>query len=210
MEASSAAKKILRSFPREVQEYFEKLDKRCQKHGIILKLSSGLSLNFGNGRASGLMDAFNKKLSVALGKGWEHAFRVALHESSHLDQALDSRSVWHNPTIDENYNKFFQWLSGANHKNPEKLVSAVIAIERDCERRTLLKIRKKYSHLIDPEQYARLANAYLASHRWILKNRRWLRDTPYNRKITAHCASKLWRSFDNLPEALEMAMDRYL
>jgi hypothetical protein len=209
MNASSLALKMLREFPSEVQEYFYKLDKRCQKRRITLRLSSGLAVNNECGRCSGYFDSFNRELAVALGKGWEHAFQVAIHEAAHASQEADSRSVWHTK-ISDNHTKFFQWLAGKNFKEPRILAQSAMVLERDAERRALAEIRKKYSHLIDPEKYTLRANCYLAGHAWLVKNRRWFRRSPYDRRLMAHCPSKLFRSFDDIPDNLIAAMDRYL
>lgn len=209
MEVSSAAKKILRTFPQEVQNYFEKLDKKCQKHRITLKLSSGRLINSVGGRCSGHFDSFGRELAVALGQGWRHAFQVAIHEECHLSQYLDPKSVWHTK-ISDNHTKFFQWLAGKNFKEPRILAQSAMILERDCERRAVAEIRKKYSHIIDVEKYKTRANAYLAGYYWCFINRQWLRKSPYDRKLIAHCPPKLFRSFKDIPENLKLAMDRFL
>lgn len=209
MKASSLALKQLLKFPSEVQDYFHKLDKRLQKQKITLRLSSGMAVNNECGRCSGYYDSFGGELAVALGKGWEHAFAIALHEASHHAQRMDTRSVWHTK-ISDNHTKFFQWLAGKNFKEPRILAMSAMILERDCERRTLAEIRKKYSHLIDPEKYAVKSNAHLAGYFWVFSNRRWFRKSPYDRKLMAHCPSKLFRSFADIPENLIAAMDRFL
>lgn len=209
MKASSLALKMLRSFPEEIQEYFRKLDKKCQKRRITLKLTSGLAINSSGGRCSGHYDSFNKEIVVALGKGWEHSFMIAIHEWQHCQQHFDPRSVWHTK-ISDNHTKFFQWLAGKNFKEPRILAQSALVLERDCERRTIAEIRKKYSHLIDPESYSVRANTYLASYLWCYNHRSWLKKTPYNRKLMAHCPPKLFRSFADIPENLELAMERFL
>lgn len=209
MEITSAAAKILRSFPEEVQDFFLKLEKRCKKRGITLRLSSGKAVNNFGGRCSGYFDDVNKQLAVALGKGWEHSFSVAIHESQHMAQKFDPRSIWHT-SINKKHSNFFYWLAGKDFSNPKELARAAMILERDCERRTIAEIRKKYSHLIDPECYTIQANCYLASYKWCLGHRKWLRKSPYDRRLMAHCPPKLFKDFSDISENLEMAMERYL
>lgn len=209
MEASSKTKKILRSFPQEVQDYFWKLDKRLAKKKFKLIVSSGLSVNLNGGRCSGYYDERNKVLKVALGKGWEHSFGVCIHEASHHIQATNKSSIWHTK-IGKNHTKFFEWLGGKNFRNPRLLATCAMALEKDCERRAAAEIRKKYSHLLNPESYCIKANAYLASYFWQFSHRSWLKKTPYNRKLMAHCPPKLFRDFSEISETLELAMERYL
>lgn len=209
MNASSLALKLLREFPEEIQEYFKKLDKKCQKRRIILRLSSGQTVNMGNGRCSGYFDYQTKELAVSLGSGWENAFTTAIHEANHMAQAFDKRSIWHTKIAD-NHRKFFEWLNGKNFRDPRILASGAMAIERDCERRTVAEIRKKYSHLLNADKYLILANCQLGAHKWMLNHRSWLKKTPYNKKLMAHCPSRLFRSFADIPENLELAMERFL
>jgi len=209
MKASSLAKKMLREFPEEVQNYFWELDKKCQKYHVTLRLSSGHCVNNAGGRCSGYFDGFGNELVVALKRGWEHSFAVALHESSHLDQKNDSSSVWHSE-ISEDHALFFEWLAGKNHKNPEKLALGAMLLERDAESRALKLIRRKFSHLICPTRYLLRSNCYLAGYAHVLKNRRWFRKTPYTPKLMAHCPHKLIKSFADIPDNLMAAMDRFL
>lgn len=209
MNAPSSALKLLREFPEEIQDYFQKLEKKCQKRRITLRLGAGYTVNMGGGRCSGYYDSFNKVLAVALGRGWEHSFAVALHEWSHCQQHFDSKSIWHTK-ISDNHTKFFQWLAGKNFKEPRILARSALVLERDCERRTVAEIRRRYSHLINPEKYLLRANCYLASHYWMVKHRSWLKKTPYSRKLMAHCPPKLFKSFEDISETLKLAMERYL
>lgn len=200
---------MLRSFPQEVQDYFWKLDKRLAKKKIKLILGSGLSVNLNGGRYSGYFDSANKTLAVALGKGWKHAFAIALHEQSHTAQWADKSSIWHTK-IGKNHGKFFEWLAGKNLRNPRMLASSAMALERDCERRTVAEIRKKYSHLLNSSEYSVKANCYLSGYFWVFKHRSWFKKTPYNRKLMAHCPPKLFRDFSEISETLELAMERHL
>ncbi len=199
---------MLREFPLEIQEYFRKLDQKCQKRLITLKLTSGRNIN-SNGRCSGQYDSFHKELVVALGKGWEHSFLTALHEWSHCDQHFDYKSIWHTK-ISDNHTKFFLWLKGENFEEPRILAQSALAIESDCERRTVLEIRKKYSHIIDPSRYIVRSNCYLAAHLLMMNRRSWLKKSPYDYKIMAHCPPKLIKSFADIPKNLELAMERFL
>lgn len=209
MKASSLAKKLLRGFPKEIQEYFHKLDKRCQRRRITLRLSSGLAVNNECGRCSGYFDSFNKELAVALGKGWEHAFSIAIHEAAHAAQEADKRSVWHTK-ISDNHTKFFQWLAGKNFRNPRVLAMSALVLERDCERRALAEIRKKYSHLIDPEVYKAKAISYVYSYLWMLKTRKWLKKSPYQTKLVNICIKYRMTNSFSLPPELERAFNLYL
>jgi hypothetical protein len=88
-------KKILKSFPRDVQEYFAEIDNRCKKFKITLKLTSGKSVNLG-GRCGGYFDSDAREIVVAIGGKLEDVLCCAEHEFQHcFGQFLKKNSIWH-------------------------------------------------------------------------------------------------------------------
>ena len=65
-----------------MREYFEKLDQKCQKHGILLKIGGGKALNMGKSRCGGYFDESERVLAVAIGiKDIGKILALAEHES---------------------------------------------------------------------------------------------------------------------------------
>lgn len=205
MRITSAARKILKSFPQDVQDFFAAKDKELSLNGFALVLSHGRSVNNGGGRCSGFFDSALKEIRVALGN--EHPLQIFLHEVNHASHFLEEDSVWHTESLKAD--RFWAWIKGAYERHPERLVLSVMKIEHDCERRTLLEIKKNWSHLIDPKAYAAMSNAYVASHVHILETRSWLKKSPYVSKITAHAPTELVEIGD-WPENLMAALKKFL
>lgn len=210
MKLDSRARKIFRKFPRDVKEYFEKLDQKCQKHGILLKLGGGKEVNFGHGRCGGYFDDFGKEMKISIGGSIQGVLSVAIHEESHLEQFIKKTPIWRNFSTYNGYTRFFKYLSGERIYKINQAVQAAISIEKECEKIAIKKIKKKWLKYIDLNCYVTNASAYLFSYLYMAKKRKWPKNTPCTAKIRAHCPNKILRSYKTIPERLEAAFDRYL
>lgn len=210
MKLDSRARKIFRKFPRDVKEYFEKLDQKCQKHGILLKLGGGKEVNFGHGRCGGYFDDSGKEMNIAIGGSIQSLMANSLHEEGHLDQFLGKSKIWHQFSFYNGHTRFFKYLSGERIYKVNQAVQAAIAIEKECEKIAIKKIKKKWQKYIDLDWYIASASAYLFSYLYMAKKRKWPKNTPCIAQIRAHCPNKILRSYKTIPERLEAAFDRYL
>lgn len=210
MKLDSRARKILKKFPRDVQEYFYKLDKKCQKHGITLVLRGGKALNL-NGRCGGYFDSANKVLAVAIGvKNIGKILALAEHEATHcFSQFLNPRSIWHKKGIMTKHARFSYYLSGQKIYKPKDCMLATANLELDCERKTLRAL-KKWQKYVNLESTTKRANSYILSHWHMLETKKWPTNTPYDRKILKHCPSSLIKNVQDVPENLMKAFGKYL
>lgn len=211
MKLDSRARKILRKFPRDVQEFFKKLDKRCQKHQILFKISGGRALNAG-GRCGGYFDSENRTLAVAIGgkNSLGNIISLVEHEASHcFGQFLNPRSIWHKKGIISKHSRFAYYLAGERIYQPKECAMASILLELDCERKTLRKL-KKWQKYVNLKTATLRANSYLLSHWHMLETRKWPVNTPYDRKILKHCPESLIKNPQDVPEGLRMAFRKYL
>lgn len=209
MKLDSRSRKIFGRFPDDVKNYFIKLDKRCQKHGISLILGGGEEVNFGYGRCGGYFDDHGKVLKIAIKGSIESVMAVALHEASHLDQKISNFSFWHNPVVVSGFNRFFKHLSGQKVYKLDHAVQCAIALEKECEQRAVQKIKKRWQKYINLDKYKANASAYLYCYLYMAKKGKWTK-TPCTAKIRAHCPNKILRNYSTIPEKLEMAFNRYL
>lgn len=208
MQASSSAKKILKSYPQDVQQYFAEIDEKLRKQGYTFKLSGGQSLNNG-GRCGGYFDDKTKILAIALGRGLERSLSLLCHELGHFQQKMQKSSIWHNYRIYNGHSRFFYYLGGKKIYKPTQASLAAIKLEADCERRSF-KLVKKWQKYVNLDRYCAEANSYVLSYHWMLENKRWMKGSPYDRKIIAHSPTQLMRSYKKIPMRLKMAFDRYL
>jgi hypothetical protein len=209
MLADSKARKILKSFPKDVRDYFKKIDKNCQKHGILLKIHGGKALNSG-GRCGGYFSSEEKVLAVAIGiKNIGKILALITHESFHVKQWANPRSVWHEKGVQSGHARFCRYLAGERIYRPKDCAISAIRLERDCEHRTIRAL-KKWQKYVNINTAKKRANAYVLSHWWMLEHKKWPVNTPYDSKILKHCPNRLLGDYRKIPQKLKAAFDRYL
>jgi len=109
------------------------------------------------------------ELVVAYDKG--NGFTVLIHEYCHMVQWRDNVLAWRkNEALGS---KFLNWLGGK--ESPDDLIAAraaAIALEYDCERRSVECI-DKYKLKVDRQHYIKCASLYLYSYHYMHQHRKW-------------------------------------
>ena len=203
MKIDSKARKILNSFPREVRDLFIQIDQKCRKYKVVFRVSSHSNVYSGSGSCSGYFSDKPKELAVAINNPLKWVLATLVHEDSHFDQWLDKCSIWHSRESKQNFSDFFDWLFKIKSiKNPTQSAKHVARLEADCERRSIKKIKKYWSHLISPEVYAQTANAYLFSYLYMAKSRKWISTEIglTSKAFYRHFPDESQNKFDNLLE----------
>lgn len=129
----------------------------------------------------GLYDGDAHTLTVCVtdseGKIHQDWLKLFIHESCHMDQDIEQVSVWLASEISDT-NAFTivdEWLNGIIELSPKQIetyIDMMQAIELDCEKRAIAKI-KKYKLKIDQTQYIKEANAYLYFYEALKETRKW-------------------------------------
>jgi hypothetical protein len=177
MKMDAKARKIFRKLPLKIKNYFWEIEEECREYGITFRVSGGKRINFGGGRCGGYFCEHTRQLAIAIDRPMVMMLGTLIHEESHFDQWKDLDSIWYKPQMESSANRFFNWLNGSiENKNPEKDAKKIIELEADCERRTIKKIKKRWSELISVAQYAKAANAYMFSYLWMARSRKWIGD----------------------------------
>jgi len=124
--------------------------------------------------------------ACAIGKGFDVWGPTLVHESCHIDQALDDRKG--KLKVKDNTSKesgdMWVWLSGKKVKRTKEeidfFIQRAMMIELDNERRTIKKM-KKYKLPFDTKLYAQRANAYILFYKFIATHRCWYKPSkePY-------------------------------
>ena len=127
---------------------------------------------------SGSFSSTEKTLEIFLGDDPLENFKTFVHEYCHFEQWKYKFKLWHEGScIDEclhpeNYGKDITW----NLKQAQ-------ALERDCERRVIRKIKSGRIEL-DIKKYYKEANCYIAFYDILGLSRKWnVRGHPYYRKL---------------------------
>lgn len=130
-------------------------------------------------KVNGYFFAYGKRreLVVATGNPNSQWLHVLLHESCHMDQYIENSDLWNGTTMRGGNSAFYvveQWVNGKKYA-PSTIVRAInsiIALERDCEERSIEKINKLKLPL-KQSIYVRKANSYIIFFTMIYFFRRW-------------------------------------
>lgn len=125
-------------------------------------------------------------LAVGIERPTREWVETLLHEYCHFTQYLEQIPLW-KESVKLGLKKY---PSPSDLKRQHELS---IAIEYDCEKRTVRLIKKlKIDHLIDVAQYARRANSYLTFYHVYAKTNKWYDRAPFSIKaITNKMPSKI-------------------
>ncbi len=208
MKASSRARKILKSFPQDVQKYFLKIDKKLQKQGYTFFLGGGKSL-YNSGKCSGYFCPTSRVLAVSIGGLLEDSISTLTHEYCHYLQYKNKSSIWHSCKIYSGHQRFLNYLSGSKIYKARECTIAALLLELDCEKRAIRAL-KRWPKYIDINLAKKSATAYILSHWWMLENRKWPTTSIYSKKILCHCPNKFLKSYLNVPEKIAIAFKRHL
>ena len=153
----------------------------CIKNKINLSLVADKTIKLSEKiECSGFFD--EKTLGVSTDKKMSEWISILIHESCHMDQFLDKKSVWTKNTDPIDF--LDKWLIGKNVKKENLLrsINSAIILELDCEIRTVKKYIK-YQIPFDKETYIQKANAYILSYWATYRDRKWYPFPYQNKKI---------------------------
>ena len=169
---------------------------KCIKNKIFFHLDYVNKVDQENLPCSGYFD--EKNLVVATNKkNIKEWLDVLVHESCHLDQFLEKSKLWVSDA-----NSLFLVEAWIHKKNisierRDRGFRNTVALELDCEKRTIAKI-KKYGLDINKDEYIQKANSYLFAYLYALIYRKWY-PTPYENP-------RVWRK---MPKNF-LTIDQYL
>lgn len=170
----------------KVKSFIKNLQERCKENNInlLIKNKTGIPYVTDNGfMVNGYFDEESKTLACAAGKDISQWLTILIHESSHMDQYLEQVSEW---TDNLGLNETGKWLAGDDNADMKMVTDEIktsIAVELDCEKRTVQKIKKwGLDNIVDTDEYVQKANAYILFYLWMKENRKWyeIGREPYN------------------------------
>lgn len=170
----------------KVKNFIKGLQKKCDENNItlIIKNEPGIPYVGNDGiMVNGYFDDKSRSLACAAGKDVSLWLPTLIHESSHMDQFLEDAPEWLNNLDMVETDK---WLTGDDSVDMNTVteeIKTAIAVEVDCEKRTVNKIKQLgLDGIIDAKEYIQRANAYLMFYLWMKENRKWyeIGREPYN------------------------------
>jgi hypothetical protein len=161
--------------------FLEYAKEYLEVHNKKLELFNSRNINFDGGKCAGWCDG--KTIAIATKNSIVE--EVFAHEFSHMNQAVESSPLWK-----ENY-KFWNLLDKQNFSPKNwQFVMEIIALERDCEIRTI-KHSKKWN-LFDNAIYAQRANLYLYFYQYVFLKQKWVSSTGiYNQVLIDEMPEKI-------------------
>lgn len=111
--------------------------------------------------------------------------QVYVHEFAHMMQAIEESILW------KDEDDFWDVLNLKGLTIPDySKVMEVIALERDCEQRSIA-LSKKWK-LFDNEKYAKQANLYLHYYQYLFLTNKWINSTSiYHPTLLDYMPSKI-------------------
>ena len=173
---------------KNIQKLISDIMTKCIKNGINFRLEYTDQVDQENIPCSGYFD--EQTLAVATKKEkMQDWLDILVHESCHLDQFLSGPKVW----MEDEQTLFIVegWIHGKNFtkKKLENGFKNTIALELDCEKRTVAKMQK-YGIRFNKKQYIQKANSYLFSYTYAYVNKVWYPKPYENPEIYNHMPSK--------------------
>lgn len=187
-------------YDKNVVRFIRDLKKSTKKNGIILDLSEKSHVEYDQLLVNGYFIEDPATLAVGVGKPVELWLPVLVHESCHMDQFIEGDDSWLDLDLSDGHvanDIVSRWVDGQSFNSTllDEAFEASLAVELDCERRTIEKIIK-YNLPIDPIEYAQKANSYLYFYPILRQMRKWYEPgrEPYN-------TTEIW---SQMPTTLEV------
>lgn len=161
-------------------------------------------------KSIGYFDSEGRELASSNFNDFPVFVRNFIHETCHMDQFLYNPYLW--SKCSPGYDVFFHWLETKSIYNREVIEEAmydIIRLEKDCEFRSIAKI-KKYALPIDIKDYIKRANAYLYGYLFFFEKRKWIPAVYQNPDILKHVPTRIPKEYKKIPRKLHAAFNRYL
>lgn len=159
---------------------------------LLISNTSQVILEGDSTGCSGFFNSEPLQFAVAIDKPFTDWFKVFMHEYSHFEQWYENPE--HFNQLGNDIGVLFSWLEGEielDEKELEQCTQSAIWIEYDCEKRVLNKICTEHlEHLIDPLEYAQLANAYFNFYYYVAEVKKW-----YKSGQEPYTLESVWKLF---------------
>lgn len=199
-------------------EFYDRVRLKCVAAGVRFVRSETETVSYSDSmKVAGYFDDGEWRggpPELAFAAGRPDSLEILLHESCHMDQFLEDDPLW--DACADSSAVLDEWLGGEDHDRPTVVaaVSHLVAIELDCERRSIAKAGQMGLG-IDLGRYVKKANGYLYFYAWVRDRRTWCAPgyAPYQIDgVLELCPSALLTPEQYLapPKEVMDAMDRFV
>jgi len=189
-----------------IEKFIDAVRKECKENNIKFIMADKEFLKIHGGACSGYFqeseDKTNAILAVATKKPRSQWLGVLVHESCHMDQFLEGKTIWEE--ADEALEDFEEWVAyekELTQKQIDNMIRTIQELELDCELRTVRKI-KQYGLPINLKTYAKSVNIYLYSYEFMRRHRGWHYFSSRSSSLFPLVKDKIQKSHRRLPKPL--------
>jgi len=169
----------------KINKFISDLEEKCLEHNITLFTPNtpGVLYPGESIQTNGYFDPEKRILACATGKELNQWLLILIHESSHMDQFIEKDPVF---DVLLGLDETFKWINGLETPDFVKIDEEIkngIAVEVNCEKRTVEKIKKYGLEFIaSADVYTQKSNAYALFYLWMRQKRSWYKIgfEPYN------------------------------
>ena len=194
--------------PSEFKPFVTSVKRQCKTYGIELVMSPSKTVVLTDDLSQdchGYFDDANKALVVACGRPFEDWIEILVHEFSHMEQwKFDDR--WGKWT--DACDMTWTWMAGERIMNKTQLnktIDNMVELERDCEIRSVEKIRK-WGLPISITNYIKKANVYLYSYHMLPELKKFPTGIYNDKYLTSLAPDKFRKSYRKIPEPIRERM----
>lgn len=197
--------------PKEFRPFVNSVKRQCRDYKVDLVLSPSRKVVVTDDfetECGGYFDGDNRDLVVACGKPFDKWIEILVHESSHMDQ-WKSDDRWDKWGV--SCSNMWAWLSKEkimNKTQVSKMLDDMIELEKDCEMRSVEKI-KKWGLPINIPKYIQRANIYLYSYGMMNRLQQFPTDIYSDEKLVAMASTTFKKSYNKVPDNIAQHMLRF-
>jgi len=159
--------------------------------------------------SAGYFSSYQREIAVAIANITpNNIMSLLVHESCHMDQFVSDISFCNKYITGAGY--YFNWLAGEielTDKEVAKYTQDVIALELDCEKRSVEKI-KKYKLPLNAKLYVSGANSYLYGILFCAYKRYWYTPIYSYPEVWQNAPKSFSSRYVNIPHNLLAAFDK--
>lgn len=153
----------------------------CKTSGVTLYVGKGKHVKCDEFKVNGYFDC--KKKVLAFSTGTPAWVLVASHEVSHMQQWVDQCIAWKEYcSVTNDVSDFFEWS--------DESFRVTIAMERDCEQRSVKLLRSFGYPKKRIDEYIQKANAYTLFYHYVHEYKKW-----YKIGVEPYNLPKVWKKF---------------
>ena len=202
------------SYPKSYKKFINDVEQTALDNGIKIR-STNDKLVYSDPTdtigCAGYFSEFNMELAFSTyDSDISKWMGLIIHESCHMDQFLNDKSLWNKCSY--GLTNFFLWLDHEielTDYQMKKNRDLVIALELDCEKRAIAKM-KKYKLPMDIKKYKQKSNTYFYGIMYCGIKRQWFNRVYSKYEIWSKAPDRFQRQYTSIPPVMFQAFEKHI